>query len=72
MISAKATIAPLLFALWLSAATVLHSADWPTFGHDPQRSGWASEEMDVNTKNAGNLELKWRVQVKNEPRSSFP
>ena len=25
-------------------------ADWLTFGHDPQRSGWATEEDSLNVK----------------------
>lgn len=47
----------------------LHAADWPTFGHDPQRTGWAFEEDELSTKNAGELELKWKAQLKNEPKS---
>ncbi len=47
----------------------LAAADWPTFGHDPQRSGWAFEEMTLSPANVAGLELKWKVQVKNEPRS---
>ncbi len=45
------------------------AADWPTFGHDPQRSGWAVEEVTLKPENVADLELKWRVQVKNEARS---
>jgi hypothetical protein len=71
MMTAKGAMVPLVFVSWLSVAAPLQAADWPTFGHDPQRSGWASEETDLNTKNAGDLELKWKVQVKNEPRSIF-
>jgi hypothetical protein len=36
--------------LLLIASLSLH-ADWLT-GHDPQRSGWASEETQVNVQNA--------------------
>src|ERR1700733_1124444 len=68
---AKIAIAPLAFVSWLSVATLLSAADWPTFGHDPQRSGWASEEKTLNVKNGGDLELKWKVQVMNEARSIF-
>ena len=45
----------------------LRAADWPTFGHDPQRSGWAFEEDRLSPQNAKDLELKWAVQVDNEP-----
>ena len=44
-------------------------ADWPTFGHDPQRSGWAVQEDSLNGGNVSGLKLLWKIQVKNEPRS---
>lgn len=50
-------------------AAPLDAVDWPTFGHDPQRSGWAFEETDLTPQNVAQLELKWKSQVKNEPRS---
>jgi len=46
-----------------------HAADWLTFAHDPQRSGWASEEKQLTLENVGGLELKWKSQLKNEPKS---
>jgi outer membrane protein assembly factor BamB len=45
------------------------AADWPTFGHDPQRSGWAAEEDSLNAKNVAGLKLLWKTQIKNEPLS---
>jgi PQQ-like domain len=45
------------------------AADWPTFGHDPQRSGWAPEEDTFSPGNVAGLELKWKTKVKNEPKS---
>ncbi len=53
----------------LLAGAPLPGADWPTFGHDPQRSGWAFDQDTLSVANVANLELKWKVQVKNEPRS---
>jgi len=47
----------------------LHAADWPTFGHDPQRTGYAFEEDAFSVQNVSGLELKWKTQVKNEPKS---
>ncbi len=44
-------------------------ADWPTFGHDPQRSGWATQEDSLNVNNVSGLKLLWKAQIKNEPRS---
>jgi len=46
----------------------LRPSDWPTFGHDPQRTGWAREETTLAPANVAKLELKWKVQVKNEAR----
>ena len=37
-------------------------ADWLTFGHDPQRSGWAREETKISPANAGQLQLGSPVQ----------
>src|SRR6185437_464481 len=42
-------------------------ADWLTFGHDPQRSGWAPEETKLTVQNAKDLELKWSIQLDNMP-----
>ncbi len=42
-------------------------ADWLTFGHDPQRSGWAREETAISPLNAGQLQLGWTVQLENAP-----
>lgn len=47
----------------------LCSEDWPTFGHDPQRSGWALEEDTISVQNAANLELQWKIHLDNEPKS---
>jgi outer membrane protein assembly factor BamB len=53
-------------SLLLSAACCLR-ADWLTFGHDPQRSGWATEETKLTLQNAKDIELKWSVQLDNVP-----
>ena len=53
----------------LLAATSAQAADWPTFGHDPQRSGWAAEERTLTPANAGQLELQWKATVKNDSYS---
>jgi outer membrane protein assembly factor BamB len=44
------------------------SVDWPMFGHDVQRTGWAWEETAFSPKNVGKIELKWKAQLKNEPK----
>src|SRR6266567_4923646 len=43
-------------------------ADWPMVGHDPQRSGWAWEETALTQQAVAGLELKWKTQLKNEPK----
>ena len=55
--------------LLLIFPTPVPSADWPTFGHDPQRSGCTVEEDTLKPGNMAGLQLKWKVQLKNEPRS---
>ncbi|MFN8009645.1 MAG: PQQ-binding-like beta-propeller repeat protein [Terriglobia bacterium] len=63
-----ARILPSILLLSLYSA-VGWGADWLTFGHDPQRSGWAVEEKDLSVNNAGKLELKWKTALKNEALS---
>lgn len=41
------------------------AGDWPTFGHDPQRSGWAVGETALTPQSVGGLELKWKVHLNN-------
>ena len=52
--------------LLLTSAFLLQ-ADWPTFGHDPQRSGWAPEETKLTLQNVKDLELKWSIRLDNLP-----
>ncbi len=54
----------LFLCLLLRAA--VSAGDWPTFGHDPQRTGWASNERTLSTANVSNLELKWRTRIDNK------
>ncbi|MFN7992507.1 MAG: PQQ-binding-like beta-propeller repeat protein [Bryobacteraceae bacterium] len=42
-------------------------ADWLTFGHDPQRSSWATEEKQLSVQTAKDLELKWSIHFDNAP-----
>src|SRR5215831_12968611 len=71
----RSRVCPLLlascfpFLLVLLVANPVPSADWPTFGHDPQRTGWAVEEDRLQPRNVAALELKWKVRVQNEPLS---
>src|SRR5215510_2199712 len=59
----------LLCAFTLQFPPFAFSADWLTFGHDPQRSGWAPEESKISPENVSGLALKWKTPLKNEPKS---
>lgn len=47
------------------AAGVLTAANWPTFGGDPQRDGWAREESVLSKENAKDIKLEWKIQLDN-------
>jgi outer membrane protein assembly factor BamB len=36
------------------------------FAHDPQRTGWATEETTLNAQNVGGLKLNWKTHVDNQ------
>ena len=50
----------------LVAAPIAKGGDWPTFGHDPERTGWAADERTLSPENVSNLELKWKTSVDNQ------
>ena len=52
----------------LALLTGVAHAEWPMFGADPQRTGWARGEKILNRENAGTLELKWKLQLDNFPK----
>lgn len=54
-----------------SASGACLAGDWLTFGHDPQRSGWAFEETTLSPANVSNLGLKWKAKLKNDSYSLF-
>jgi len=55
---------------WAATAVLFASSafggDWLTFGHDPQRSGWAIEETRLNPENVSALRLQWKTPVANQ------
>lgn len=57
-----------LAACLFCAALVVSAADWPTFGGDPQRTGWARGEKAFTTANVGGLRLEWKTALENTPR----
>src|SRR6185437_11113758 len=62
----KPTMKSLLLAVLLTSALSLQAADWPAYGHDPQRTGWAVDENTIKPENVAQLELKWKTKVKNQ------
>lgn len=57
------------FLILLALSLPLRAGNWLTFGHDPQRTGWARGEATLGAKNVSKLELKWKVQLNNQPLS---
>jgi outer membrane protein assembly factor BamB len=57
------------FLLIFLVSQCVFAGDWPTFSHDPQRTGWAFEEDTLSPENAAQLELKWQIQLKNQPKA---
>ncbi len=58
-----ATISGLLLTAGLLAAR-----DWPLFGGDLQRDGWAKEEHWLSRQTARNIKLEWKVKLGNVSR----
>jgi len=56
----------LFLVLLLCGGSEIKAADWPTFGHDPQRSG-STEDGVFSAENVSGIELKWTTQVDNVP-----
>jgi outer membrane protein assembly factor BamB len=60
---------PAVLALFLAA--LAPAGDWTTFGHDPQRTGWAFEESTLTPANVANLGLKWKAKLDNQYYSLY-
>ena len=56
----------LSLVLCVSAASA-QSGQWTTYGHDPQRSGFATDEQAFSLSNVSSLGLEWKTIVPNEP-----
>src|SRR5215469_18383469 len=61
----KAWRIPLLLVF---VCNLMSAPDWPTYGHDSQRTGWSVEEKTISLQNAATLELKWKTHLQNEAR----
>lgn len=42
------------------------AGDWPMYGHDPARSGWASEEKGLTPESVSHLRLQWKAHMDNK------
>lgn len=56
-----------LFLLGIVSAAPGQTGQWTTFGHDPQRSGFAANEHAFSASNVSSLALQWKTVVPNEP-----
>ena len=39
------------------------TGQWTTFGHDPQRSGWVTDEGAFSPRNVAQMGLVWKTVV---------
>ena len=46
----------------------LAAASWPTFGGDPQRSGWAKDEATISPETVKGYQMLWHLKLDNEPK----
>ncbi len=56
-----------LAAAWCVAAGAGLAGQWPTFGADPQRTGWAKTEDTLSAANVSKLKLEWSLKLDNQP-----
>ncbi len=55
-------------SILLLASSLILPADWPTFGGDPQRSGWNKSEDTFTKDNVKGLSLEWKIKLENQNR----
>lgn len=51
--------------LLFSLSTAASAADWLTYAHDPQRTGWAFDESTLTPANVPQLGVKWKTKLDN-------
>ena len=57
------TIPAAVAALVGALVSIPSHADWLTYGHDPQRTGWAQEETDLTPENVAGMTLLWKSKL---------
>ena len=55
-------------ALALLAAGCLTAGQWPMFGGNPQRDGWARDETVLTKDNVKSMKLMWKLRLENVPK----
>jgi outer membrane protein assembly factor BamB len=58
----------LIVSLIVPLRAPLYASDWLMFGGNPQRTGWAQGETEIDRKNAKDLTLLWKISLDNEAR----
>lgn len=56
------------FVIFAFAPLFTLQADWPTFGGDPQRTGWNRSEDSFTKENAKNIGLQWKIKLDSQNR----
>ena len=49
-------------------ASTTSGADWLTDGGDVMRNNWQKDEKVINSKNAKDIQLLWKIKLDNQPR----
>ena len=63
-------IASVVFFASVAAAFAQNRvANWPAFGDDPQRSGWAKSESRIAPDTVKDFQLLWKIKLENQPKS---
>ena len=57
-----------VLSLLLPFGSIVSGADWLTASGDVMRTGWQKDERILNTSNAGDIKLLWKIKLDNQPR----
>jgi hypothetical protein len=59
-----------LLALAFSVSGLIalsQNRNWPTYGGDPQRSGWQAADASISVDSVKNLQLLWKIKLETRP-----
>ena len=54
-------------SLFPIAVAAQNAGDWPTWGHDQERSGWNRAETGLTKNNVSKLRVLWSTQLTTSP-----